>query len=710
LTEATRQAPGRTLLDRLVAAYPLVLAYIVLLILYAWQTTRHSTPWNFTDELKWALLSRSIAHTGHAMLLEAAAPYGSVYSYFLAPAWWAGASLPGYTAAKYLNAFAMTASLFPAYLFGRMFLPRPAAWFAAIGTAAIPALAYTGLLIPESLAYLWSTIAILLLARALLRPTWLSIALAAAAAAAGPLVRSQLAILMLTVAIAGALAVFWSARGRELRLGWSRGERLRAFVLFVGLVIFVDVLIAQHSYQWFIGTHFWHRAFTYGLWALGAFTIGVGVLPVLFALAWALSARVADRVDRTLLAIFVGAVVSFALYAAVKASYESTVFSIRIWERNVIYLGPVVFVAAARWVVAGRRRLVPLLVAACATGYLLATTPYHAYEHFYSDAPGLSILQWLNRTWSLTIPDLQRVLFGILAFGVLLALAATFQERLPRRLVQAAGGVVVAVTAIAVLAWNLTGEIAAANASNSFSKTIVALPTPPDWIDRATGRERTLFVGQQLSNSNAFWSIQFWNQSIQDVWTVDGSYPGLGQTWTPNFGGADGEVIGPRISDRWGVAPENITLAGRSQEVAGGLRLYRLAQPIRITSFSQGVSPDGWMSTESSYLHFGKPDARPGTAFVSMSRAAACGDIAPSILTIRVSRLNIDLNTQPTAGRRLAVKRVLVRSNPCQKSKTVRFRVRPPFRIDVTATGLFRPADGRQLSVQVGYAFKPSGL
>ena len=91
--------------------------------------------------------------------------------------------------------------------------------------------------------------------------------------------------------------------------------------------------------------------------------------------------------------------------------------------------------------------------------------------------------------------------------------------------------------------------------------------SPPDWIDRATGRESTLFVGQGIGNSNAFWSIEFWNQSIHDVWTVDGSSPGLGQTWTPNFGRVDGEVSGPRISDRWGVAPASITLAGKPKEL-----------------------------------------------------------------------------------------------------------------------------------------------
>ena len=32
-------------------------------MLYAWQTTRIPSPWIFTDELNWALLSRGIAHT-----------------------------------------------------------------------------------------------------------------------------------------------------------------------------------------------------------------------------------------------------------------------------------------------------------------------------------------------------------------------------------------------------------------------------------------------------------------------------------------------------------------------------------------------------------------------------------------------------------------------------------------------------------------------
>ncbi len=55
------------------------------------------------------------------------------------------------------------------------------------------------------------------------------------------------------------------------------------------------------------------------------------------------------------------------------------------------------FAAVARWAIAGRTRFVPLVLSAGAVWYLLDTTPFHNNEHFYSDAPGLSVLQWLNQ-------------------------------------------------------------------------------------------------------------------------------------------------------------------------------------------------------------------------------------------------------------------------------------------------------------------------
>ena len=164
-------AVRRSALDRLVAAYPLLVAYLFLLILYAWQTTKHTTPWLFTDELQWASLSRGVAHHGVPELRLQRQGFSSLYEYLIAPAWWAHTTSGGYAMAKYIGTAAMTASLFPAYALARLFVPRWAAIACGVATASIPALYFGALLIPEPLAYFWSTLALWLIARALVLQT-----------------------------------------------------------------------------------------------------------------------------------------------------------------------------------------------------------------------------------------------------------------------------------------------------------------------------------------------------------------------------------------------------------------------------------------------------------------------------------------------------------------------------------------------------------
>jgi hypothetical protein len=698
----------RSWLDRAAAAYPLVVAYLFLLVLYGWQTTRHPTPWLFTDELEWSGLSRGVAQHGVPELRLARAAFTSLYPYVIAPSWWLGSTGRAYSAIKYGNAALMTASLFPAYALARLFVPRPYAIVCGIATAAIPAAAYSGLVIPESLAYFWCALALWLIARALVTPNRISVGVAVAAVLIAPAVRSELAMLAGTAFLAALLSVATSARGRALIGGWSWRERSGAAALCVGAVIALGALATHHSFTWQVGAHFHHRAFTYGLWAVGAFAIGVGVLPVFAALVWIFGARFRARDERALAGTLIGAVVAFGTYTAVKASYLSTTFSIRVEERNLIYLSPIVFAVAARWLVAGRARVSSVALAAAGVAYLLETTPYHNNEHFYSDAPGLSVLQWLNRTWSLTTTDARRVVFGLLAASIVIA---GLRELALRRGPPGRGGAVAgALIAVAVIGWNLTGEITAADSSNSFAKSFRGvLPTPPDWIDRETGRQRTMFIGQGLSGSNAFWSLEFWNQSIEDVWSVDASAPGPGPTVTPNYLDLRG-AIDPQLPIDWIVAGPGVEPAGKLIETTGGLRLLRVTQPIRIAAAQGNITPDGWMSTSAWYYRFATNGARRGTAVVTLTRAAACGGFPSSRITIRVSRLRLSSDSQPVAGRLLALRRVLVRSKPCD-TRVVRIPVRTPFRIDVDAIGTFQPSlyDQRQLSAQVGFDFRPAG-
>jgi hypothetical protein len=291
-------------------------------------------------------------------------------------------------------------------------------------------------------------------------------------------------------------------------------------------------------------------------------------------------------------------------------------------------------------------------------------------------------------------------------FGILIALVvfAFARTRLGR-----AGVVIAGTLAALVVAWNLTGEIASANGSNDFSKSFRGvLPTPPDWIDRETGRARTLFIGEALGGSNAFWSLEFWNQSLNDVWSVDATAPGPGPTFTPDFSDLSG-TLRPQLPVNWVVASPGVDPVGRLAEPpVGGLRLYRVSRPVRLADAEGGITPDGWMSTSAWYYHFAPNGPRAGTAVVTLSRTAACGDLPTSRITIRVTRLRIDANGQPAAGTLEHVRRLTLRSNPCQ-AVPVRIPVRTPFRIDVSAVGTFQPSpsDQRQLSAQLAFGFEP---
>ena len=168
-----------------------------------------------------------------------------------------------------------------------------------------------------------------------MRPTRASIALAAVAVLIAPFVRDQLRVLVLAALFATAIfaATFTASPFGDPNL--VVGARSSGGVgLLVGVAIALDVILIDHSYEWYIGTHFWHRAFTYGLWAFGAFAIGVGVLPVVLALAWLLGGHAETREDRALLAALAATTLWFGLYTAVKASFISSTLAIRVEERT----------------------------------------------------------------------------------------------------------------------------------------------------------------------------------------------------------------------------------------------------------------------------------------------------------------------------------------------------------------------------------------
>jgi len=707
---------ARVRTERLTGVLPLVTIYIWLCLLYGWEAWGNLTPWLFTDELEHTQFSRAIAETGRAARRGVPHSPDSLYAYVIAPAWWIGDTSAAYGIAKATGIAAMAAAIFPTYALARMLVPRGAAILTATIAVSIPALAYSSLLLQEPLAYGWAALALWLATRVLITPTRGWTAGAVAVSLLAPLVRSELIVVPASLVVAWALWWLTGARGVAWRRGWSAWDWAGFLLLVAGAAIFVNGVASSHSAEWLTATqHYKGRMLENGAWAVGAFVIGIGILPAAAAIAALAPGRWSMRppAERAFLCVALPTLLGYTWYTAVKASYISTVFSTLVEERNFIYAGPVIFVLAALFFDRHRTHVAALAAAAILLVYLIVKTPYHMYEHFYADAPGLSILQSTNRVLSLT-PGAAQIALLVLAALCLIFVAAI--ARYPGRWI----GGAVAAAGIAVLAWNLTGQITGARSSHAFGDQLLAnFPRPLDWVDEATGGAPTVYYGQRVNvDPNGPWLLEFWNRSIQGLWTLDGTGVGPGPTVTPDVVEPTGEIKRDRDFE-YAVTDEGVNLVGqviaRKTHLVGGApatwQLYRVAKPMRLRKNVAGFYPDGWTGERSSYSQFSTAENRRGFLIADVTRAGG-GKTLPANVRLEVGDLVIGEDTQPKLGTVRVVRSISV---PSELNHQFLVEAPPaPFRAEVRVWPTFSPneldprsSDLRQLGAQVRFRFVP---
>jgi hypothetical protein len=707
-----RRWDERLPLDALV---PLLAAYFALSVLYAWQAWRRETPTIFTDELEMTQISRAIAATGHPARREQAYVFTSLVPYLTAPAWRIHSVATAYEVIKYMQALVMALAIFPAYGIARYVVSRPWAIFAAVATIVAPALSYAPILVEEPFAYPTSTLALYLIVRAVARPSWRTLGLAAAGCVLAAATRSQL------VAIGGAfglclLALGWNTeRMRHWRSTWSRLDWVGAWVLAVGAVLAFSAYMGRHSEEWATTTAFWKlRIFDYGVWAVGALAIGCGILPLIATLAVLVRPR-ADWRDPGLRAFGIVAastIASFCWYAAVKGAYLSTVFSSLVVERNLIYLYPLLFTGTAVLFARRDARWWAVLPAGTVVLYLVTATPTRLDSFPYYEAHGLSSLSFLNREFHWTSGRIDTALVVVVVVASLAALAL---RPLAGRS-DASARAVVTTLAVLVLGWNLTTEMYASSGEHDFSRRLAQNKTDtPDWVDRATHGGTVAALGQQVTDPTGIWLIEFWNRSLKKSWSTDGSAPPPGPTLTPDLARRDG-TLAPSPDTDFVLAYNGVTLQAPVTVRRAGTILYRTGRhPLKVAFSQAGVFEDGWMSHDSSYNRYTARADGSGYARIDLSRGAVCTTVPiPGGVLVKIGPLVIGPDRQPHIGRVTA--RRLLRVRPCDdQGQTVLLPApRGPWRVEVSSD-TFVPAeidpsrsDRRRLGVQIAYGFQPS--
>jgi Dolichyl-phosphate-mannose-protein mannosyltransferase len=711
-----RSVPAeRTLAERLLAAVPLLSVFLWLCVVYGVQAWAHATPWLFGDELELTQLARSIADTGEPARRGEPHSFTTLWTYLMAPAWLIDDVQSAYTTVKYLSVIVMTLTVFPAYALARLVVGRSPALFVAAASAAIPALAYSSMIVEEPLAYPYSTLCLFLILRVLVAPSRWWFGGAALACAVAPLVRGELGVLIGVFVLAAVFLAWRSEWLTSWRARWTASDWMGLAVLVVGLGVIVSAFLGRRSYEWLIATGFYKdRMFDLGLNAAGALTIGLGVLPVVAGLAslWRAPGEVPTRAVAAFRSVLFAAIICFGLYTAVKSTYVSTTFGTYTYERNLIYLAPLLFAGTALWL--ERRRLNPVALGLSA-GFvllLLLTTPYEMGQDISYNAPGLAILQQANRHLELDPSGARILLLGLLVFSVVLLLAPRFLRRGTTWLALA--------VAAAVVAWNVTGEIAFASASNRTSDRFIDnIREPVAWVDDATGGAATLYIGQQMEDHNGEWLLEFWNRSIKGLFSLDGTAKGPGPTRTPDPSAEDG-ALSHDPGYPYVVVERGIDVAGdvvaTHEHVAGGAlqpwRLIRVEPPLRLRASVTGVFPDGWAGDSSAYTRYSTEGDRAGRVRVIVSRKAWGGPNKTGHVTIRVGPIVIGDDKQPHVVQATQVKRLDIHSK--EEKSVVLDAPGPRFRIEVTITPTFSPqelspdqSDRRQLGAKVSYVFLP---
>ena len=698
--------------SRLGSLWPLFLAFAVLGGLYAWQAWRRETVTLFSDEIEFTQVSRSIAKTGEATLrvgFGQPATSVSLFAYLAAPAWWLNDVDTAYMSIKLVGVALMTGTIFPAYALARLVVTRPYALFAAVGAIAAPALSYSPFLVDEPLAYPAATLAFLLIARAVAAPTPRSMGLALGSCLLGLFVRTQLAVLFAVLALV-LLAALWRAeRVRRWRQTWTLGDWVGFGVIMVGVAVVASAAIGRRSFTWYVATGFLkERMVEYGLWAVGALAMGIGVVPLVAALAVLVSPRGQARDERTrsFLIVLVSALAAFGFYTAIKAAYLSKTLAVVTAERNLIYLTPLLFTALA--LALERRRLsFPATVAATAFAvYLVSATPYHLDQYPYYEAHGLAIAALANRIPRWPAETIEAVLV-VVALGSGLALVALGLARGRR----ARLGGAAAIAAFA-LAWSLTTEIYAANGEKRASdQAFAVLPKPADWVDETTGRQPTLFIGQGVSDTNAFRQLEFWNPSIRWFWGMDGSTPG---GVTPNLLRPDGTQDPDDLGAEFAVVSRGVQVAAPQVTTVADYVVYRLGgKPVRLRETTTGVGADGWMGAEASYTRYDVAGLGRGLVRVTLARTAACfPQLKPAVGTAKIGPVVVNRFDQPGIGTVTDRREVPVVA--CQPNRVDLRAPRGPWRVEVKIDPTFVPReldpnqpDSRQLGAVVTFQFVP---
>ena len=576
-----------------VAAYVLVLLVLCSALVRFATVRSFDAPWIAPDEMVYGLVGRAFWATGRFTLLgHHAAGYGLFPMLAGLPPALFGTSV-GITVLQAVQALMVSSTAAVVYAWVRPAAGSAWALSAALLTALLPALAYSGLIMTEATFLPAATLALWLLARALEQPTWQRQLALAAAILLAISIRMQ-AVVLVPILLTAIGAAAWCARDRLvvrrfvplfvsiglLGVAWVGAHLLRTGSVTSALGIYG--VTASSGYDSVEAARWVFRH------AGDVFLLVIGA-PLIAALLLAFEAARGRERDPRVQAL-VAVTVSTCFWMTVEVGVFASRYVHQLAERDLIAVAPPLFACFAVWLARGMPRSQPAtsiiagLVAVPAVLLPVRTlvTAAAAPDAFMT----IPLARFLARTSSDT---LQTTWVTAAAFMILLTVL------LPRRFgfvlpVLVAAGL----AASSVLATQEIGARTRADREAFFGTTSQA------WIDDATTGPVSYFY-DGAADWNAVSKIAYWNRSVTSIATLPGASLGPLPT-TVVRPGAGGRLLDSRFEP----LPANEIVASTAFTFVGtaiaesaqgpdqpGLRLWKLSGAPALATWTTGLKPNG---------------------------------------------------------------------------------------------------------------------
>ena len=532
---------------------------------------RVPTPWIAADEMIYAELGRSLWETGHLSILGTdTAFYSLVYPALIGLPLALFDTALGYDVARVLGALAMSLAAVPVFAWGRTLMSERWALAAAALTLCIPGLAYSGLLMSETVFYPLVALAAWLAARALTAPTLQSQALLVGVVVLTILTRLQGVVLVPAFVLA---VVIYAAAGQTRTPVVRLWPSLAALAL-VGAGVGASGLGAYSpagNAEYGVGD-----ALRFGFYHAADLLLLVGIVPACAVVALAL-ARPGSPEVRAYLAVTFAFTAGFVAEVGLFASR----YVGRLAERDLLGLAPLLFIGLCLWLDSGapRRRASSYAVSFAAAALVLAL-PLGRLVHKAALPDAFTLIPiWQLGSYDVVVWTFTAV--AVLAFALL-----------PRRLLVASG------IALLFVAMSISVSRFVANEASTLETSFFG-DSDPGWIDAAADADVAYFYDGE-AHWNAVWSYVFWNRKVRRVYVLENArrVPGplLQQRADPFPLGVLAEdtpswivAAAPTFTFR-GEAVETIAQVGLTQS---GLTLWRNGRPLRLQTVRTGVQGNG---------------------------------------------------------------------------------------------------------------------